>query len=451
MKLRNLFIATFVLAALCGVLYWSNHRKPVEEPTKAATDTPPKILSLDQAAITRFEILRKAEPSLAVSKDASGSWQIISPKSFAADQDAVLGVLSAVSSLNADRLIDDKATDLSSYGLAAPSLTLQIATKDGKTQSLLIGDQTPTSSGVYAALAGDPRVFTVATTVKSSIDKSVNDLRDKRLLTADFDKVTQIELLNQSPAKKQDITFGHDKDAWQILKPKPARAENFKVEDLIRSLKDAKLDIGAAAEDAKSVSAFNSASPFVIIKITGASGTQELQIRKSKDDYYASSSVVPGVFKIASTVATPLDKSLDDFLNKKLFDFGFQDPNKIEVHDADKSYALTRSGSDWWGPDGKKLDPATVQPLVEKLRDLSAEKFPDSGFTSQAIQITITSNDTKTTEGVAISKSGDSYIAKRENESELYEISAASIADIQQAAAGLKAAAAPAAPAAAKK
>jgi hypothetical protein len=451
MKLRNLFIATFVLAALCGALYWSNHRKPAEEPTKAATATPPKILSLDQAAITHFEILRKAEPTLALSKDASGSWEIISPKSFAADQDAVAGILSTVSSLNSDRLIDDKATDLSAYGLAAPSLTLQIATKDGKTQTLAIGDQTPTSSGSYAALAGDPRVFTVASTVKASIDKSANDLRDKRLLTADFDKVTQIELLNQSPAKKQDITFGRDKDAWQILKPKPARAENFKVEDLIRSLKDAKLDIDTPAEDAKSVSAFNSASPFVVAKITGTSGPQELQIRKLKDDYYAKSSVVPGVFKIASTAATALDKSLDDFLNKKLFDFGFQDPDKIEIHDAEKSYALTRSGTDWWGPDGKKLDSATVQPLVEKLRDLSAAKFPDSGFASPAIQITITSNDTKTIERVSVAKFGDSYTAKRENESELYEIPAASITDIEQAAANLKPASPPAAPSPARR
>ncbi len=451
MKLRNLFIATFVLAALCGTLYWSNRRKPAEEPAKAATDTPPKILSLDQTAITHFEILRKAESTLALSKDASGSWQITSPKLFAADQDAVSGILSVVSSLNSDRLIDDKATDLSAYGLSAPSLTLQIATKNGKTQTLEIGDQTPTSSGFYAALSGDPRVFTVASTVKSTIDKSANDLRDKRLLTADFDKVTQIELLNESPAKKQDITFGRDKDTWQILRPKPARAENFKVEDLIRSLKDAKLGISTAADDAKSVSAFNSASPFVTAKITGASGPQELQIRKSKDDYYAKSSVVPGVFKIASAVATPLDKSLDDFLNKKLFDFGFQDPDKIEIHDAEKSYALTRSGTDWWGPDGKKLDSATVQPLVEKLRDLSAEKFPDSAFTAQSIQITITSNETKTIERIAISKSGDSYIAKRENESELYEVSAASIAEIEQAAAALKPASPPAAPSPARR
>ncbi len=449
MKLRNLIIAAFVLAALCGVLYWSNHRKPADDSAKTAADTPPKILALDQSAITRFTIDRKDQPALTLSRGISGSWQITSPKSFAADQDAVSGILSAVSSLNSDRLIEDKAADLASFGLAAPSLSLEIATKDGKTQTLRIGDQTPTGGDVYASLLGDPRVFTVARSVKSNIDKTANDLRDRRLLTLDFDELVQIELLVQN--KKEDITFGHDTQTWQILKPKPARAENFKVEDLVRTLREAKFELDPNPTDAKITAAFNSATPFATAKVTGSTGMRELQIRKAKDDYYAKSSAVAGVYKVASSVATGLDKSLDDFRNKKLFDFGFQPADKFEIRDAGKTYLVLRTGADWWGPDGKKLDPATVDPLAEKIRDLSADKFPDSGFTTPTIEITVLSNDSKTTERISIAKSGDSYIAKRENEPELYEISAANITDIEQAAAALKPLAAPAVPSPNKK
>ena len=46
-------------------------------------------------------------------------------------------------------------------------------------------------------LAGDPRVFTIASYTKTSIDKGPNDLRDKRLLTADFDKISQVQLDRQ--------------------------------------------------------------------------------------------------------------------------------------------------------------------------------------------------------------------------------------------------------------
>ena len=145
-----------------------------------------------------------------------------------------------------------------------------------------------------------------------------------------------------------------------------------------------------------------------------------------------------GWTKQPASVGTGLDKSLDDFLNKKLFDFGYQDPDKIEIHDGSKSYFLTRSGSDWWRPDGKKLDEATVQKLISKIRDLSAEKFQTSGFTTPSLELTVLSNDNKRVEKVLVAKNGETSIARRENEPALYEISISAVAELQKAAADLK-------------
>src|SRR5262249_5510236 len=108
------------------------------------------------------------------------------------------------------------------------------------------------------------------------------------------------------------------------------------------------------------------------------------------------------------------------------------------------SYFLARSGSDWWGPDGKKLDPATVQPLLDNIRDLSASKFPDSGFSGSTLDITVTSNNKQRTEMVLISKSGDHFVAKRDSEPALYELSASAISDLQKSATALKPLAPPA-------
>jgi hypothetical protein len=443
MKLRGLLIAAAVLAALLGTLYWSNHHSSnADTSVKGTADAPTKILSLSQPDITSVAIQRKSEPAVDLSRNSSGAWQITSPKALAADQDSVSSVLSALSSLNAERLLEDRASDLSSYGLATPAVEIDVTSKNNKTQKLLIGDQTPSGNAFYAVLAGDPRLFTVASYTKSSVDKTADDLRDKRLLTADFDKVSQIELLTQKPDKKQDITFARNKDAWQILKPAPYRAEGFKVEDLVRALKEAKMEIGA--DDSKTAAAFKSATPFATAKISGASGNQELEIRKAKDDYYAKSSALPGVYKVAASTATSLDKSLDDFRNKKLFDFGYEDPNKIELRDGSKSYVFTHSATNWSGTDGKKLDDSSVQALLGNIRDLSADKFPDSGFTAPSIEITVTSNDNKRVERVSIAKTGAGYIAKRENEPALYELPPSAVTQMEGSAANIKLAAAPA-------
>jgi len=439
-KLRDLLIAAAVLAVLLGVLYWSNHH-PLNKDTgrKEFADSPVDILSLNPMDIIRLTIHHKDLLPLNLSRNGSGVWEITEPQALAADQEMVSGVLSTLSSLRSERLIEDKASDLAAYGLVVPPLDIQYTLKDNKTQKLLVGDQTPAGNAYYAMLAGDPRVFTIVSSNKTSLDKTVNDLRDKRLLTADFDTVSQIELIS----RKQGITFARVKDAWQILKPKPLRADANQVDDLVRTLREAKMDTSSGTGDTENSAAFGVASPLAIARITGQSGTQQLEVRKTKDVYYAKSSMLSGIYKVPASVGTGLDKSLDDFLNKKLFDFGYQDPDKIEIHDGSQAYFLTRSGSDWWGPDGKKMDETTVQMLISKIRDLSAKKFPASGFTTPVLELTVLSNDSKRVEKVLVAKNGETSIARRENEAVLYEISSSAVAELQKAAADLKPASEP--------
>jgi hypothetical protein len=433
MKTPGLLVAAIVLAALTGTLYWSSHHKSAEKSADSSLESSPKILTLQPADVSGMSIRKKGGDSVVLARNDAGQWQITAPAKLAADQDAVSSVLSTLASLSSDRLVEDKAINFEQYGLTQPSIAVEIVRKDKKVQQLLIGDDTPTGNGVYAAVAGDARVFTMASYHKNALDKSANDLRDKRLLPFDSDKVSGIELT----AKKQTIALGRSKDDWQIVKPKPFRADRSQVEELLRTLRDAKMDVSARDDDKKAAVAFSSSTPFVSVRVTDISGTQELQVRKNKEDYYAKSSAVAGIHKISSGTGTGLDKGLDDFRSKKLFDFGFAEPDKVELHDGPKSYFLTRNGSDWWS-NGTKMDPGTVSALVDKIRDLSASGFAEAGFAASVVDITATSDDGKRVEKVMLSKNGDKYLAKRENEPALYELNASTVAELQKSAADLK-------------
>ena len=284
-------------------------------------------------------------------------------------------------------------------------------------------------------LGGDPRLFTMSSFNKGNFDKASKDLRDKRLMTFDQDKISRLELT----AKKQTIEFGRiNQNEWQILKPKPLRADGWQVEDLVRKLAGANMDPAVSDEDAKkAAAAFASGTPVAIAKVTDAGGTQTLEVRKNKDDYYAKSSVVEGIHKVPKDLGEGVDKSMDDFRNKKLFDFGFNDPNKIEYKDAGKSASYEKSG-DKWTSGGKPMDSTSVQAFIDKLRDLAASKFVETGFTTPAIEITVVSNEGKRTEKMQISKSGDNFIARREGEPALYQIDAGPVNDLREAASGVK-------------
>jgi len=424
------------LLVLSAVIWWSNKKAATADKTPVETASV-KLLNLPEDQIQNIEIKKRTGETLQLQRNDS-QWQITAPRLLRADADAVSSMLSTLSSLSSDRTVEEKATTLDQYGLTQPAIELNIVDKNKKTTMLLIGDDTPAGTAVYAAIAGDPRVFALSSYKKGSFDKSSNDLRDKRLLTFESDKVSSIELT----AKKQTIAFGRSKDQWQIVRPRPFRADGPQVEELLRTLRDAKMDLSGSEDDKKLQAAFASGTLLVTAKVMDVSGAQELQVRKNKDDYYAKSSAVTGVYKVSTGTGTGLEKGLDDFRNKKLFDFAFADPEKIELHGGPKSYFLTRSGGDWWS-NGTKMDPGTVSAFIDKIRDLSASKFPESGFATPVMDLTVTSDGGKRVEKVLLSKNGDNYEAKRENEPALYELNASSVSELQNSAAELKPAPAP--------
>ena len=178
-------------------------------------------------------------------------------------------------------------------------------------------------------------------------------------------------------------------------------------------------------------------------KVTDASGTQQLEIRKNKEDYFAKSTAVEGVYKVAKDLGEGLDKNVEDLRNRKLFDFGFNDPTRIDIRDGANSVSLTKSGDDWTRG-GKKLDSPGVQSAIDKLRDLSSIKFLTTGFTEPVFEATVVSSGGKRTEKVLISKNGNSWIARRDGEPALYELDGKAVEELQQALAAIKEAAPPA-------
>ncbi|MEO7652404.1 MAG: DUF4340 domain-containing protein [Bryobacteraceae bacterium] len=431
MKFRGLLTAIVILAALGGAVYWSDKTKQAEEKAPPK-DAPPKMLTIADDQFQTIRVEKAGGEATVVKKSSAGKWEIIEPKPLSADQEAVGSIVSTLSSLSSDRLIEEKTSDLASYGLQPPALQVIVTKKDGKTDKLLIGDDTPTGGSTFAKLDGDPRIFTVSSGVKSGLEKTSKDLRDKRLLTFDSDKLTRVEL----QAKGGTVEFGkNNQNEWQILKPKPLRADGSQVEELVRKLKDAKMDTAASEEDSKKAAGVFAVSPKVALAtLADANGNQTLEVHKDKDkNYYVKSSVVEGIYKVAADLGDGLDKDLVSFRNKKLFDFGFNDPGKVEVNKT----VYQKSGEKWMAG-AQQMDSTSIQALVDKLRDLVSAKFLDAGSGVPVFEATVTSNEGKRVEKVSIFKQGAVFIAKRENEPSVYELDAKLVEELQKTASEVK-------------
>jgi hypothetical protein len=433
MKPKGLLVAVVLLAVLGGAIWYSNKKQAQKE--KAPSDTSPKIVSIPEDRFREIHLLKAGAEPIVLSRD-SGKWAMTAPQPLPADPDASASLVSALSAVSADKTIDDNPTDLASYGLANPALQAQVFEKGGKQVDLAIGDDTPTNSGAYAKVSGDRRVYTVASYVKTSLDKSVNDLRDKRLLIFDSNRLTRVKLAVKGPA----IVFGKSAgNEWGIVEPRPLRADSGQVETLLGKLRDAKMDLGTAPEEA--AKKFAAAAVVALAVVTDSSGSQAIEVRKDKDNnYYARSSAVAGVYKIAADTGEGLNKGLDDFRNKKLFDFGFANPRMLEIKNgAGTPVTYTNAGK--WTAGPKNLDNGSVQNLIDKLRDLTASKFVEQGGGQRVFEASVESKGSAKVERVIVSKQGDKYSAQREGEPSIYELDARSVEDLEKAAADVKEAA----------
>ncbi len=373
MKANPLLIAAVVLALLGAAAWYTRENPP------PASDAAPKIVDVEEDELRKIVLRREGMQDLAMVREEGGEWEFSGGSEIAADDTAVGLMASSLSSLNADRLVSETVSDWEQYGLDSPALAVGFELADGGGE-IQFGSDTPTGSGVFARLKDDPRLFTVYSYNKTSFEKSAFDLRDKRLIHLDEDSISSVTVT----AGGRTTRFEQLDGDWSITEPMQLRADDFTVDDLVRSVRTAEmtevLADGAAAAD------FAFGPPKAMVEIEDSGGKHELVIGQQGETHFARTSSQAGVYAISSTLAEGFDKPVSDFRNKKLFDFGYADPARLDVRAGEESAAVVRSDGTWLlESDGsREVDGSKVQTLLDRLRGLTATEFPSDRQEEQA-------------------------------------------------------------------
>ena len=435
MKNRSvgLVIAIVVLAALCGALYWSNHH-PARKPATASLQGGPVVVKVNPANVTAVAIAPKGAPTIELARQADGTWQITAPKKLRADAGTVVEMLENIAPLRAQSVVENQAGDLKSFGLQNPTLQVEITSSGGAMQKLLFGDNTPLGSNTYVMLAGDPRVFAATEEAKNELNRSVTELRDKRLIGIPADQMTGIKLMHGG----QTLVLAHSGSTWALQKPAPFRTDAIAADSLASALANATMD--ASQPDPKqAAAAFAHGTPVAIVKVTGPKGeAQTLEIRKNKSEDYAKSSFVAGVYRVDPYLVDATAKTASDLRNKQIFDFGESDPDSISIDAANPRQSGTevRNAQGWWR-DGKKADTGNVEALVSALRALSATSFATSGFSQPVLTVTVKSTGVDRVEKAEIARNGDRYLARLGDGPSLYVLDSGAVEGVESAAAAI--------------
>lgn len=102
-------------------------------------------------------------------KQEAGAWKESAPKAQILDSTVVSPTVEQLRTLTGSTYISpDKATDLKTFGLDNPSMTVTMTVSSGN-KALQFGALNPASKNYYVKLAGDGRVWTVSSSIVDSL------------------------------------------------------------------------------------------------------------------------------------------------------------------------------------------------------------------------------------------------------------------------------------------
>jgi len=186
-------------------------------------------LKFDQSKADGIEIVHDGATALA---KTGTEWALTKPYKAKADFASAEAVLTSLSSLQMQKIVENEAKDLAKYGLDKPDATITV--NSGSTRaSLALGKKDGDS--VYARDLSRPFVFTIPAMAATDLEKDTTALRRKDMFDSRSFNTTRVELKRGGETLSFDKSKGKDgKDVWKNAAGKDVDAT--KVEDMLTKL-----------------------------------------------------------------------------------------------------------------------------------------------------------------------------------------------------------------------
>ncbi len=426
-----------ILVGLGAYIYFVDSKSPAPGTTQNE-----KVFTVESGQVNELRLTSGDQSSMLVKRDAG--WQLTEPEAADADATEASSLATNIASMEQTRVVDENAADLAPYGLAEPRIKIAFKAEGDKSGEVHLGDKTPTQGDVYAVKPGTKRVFLVSSYLETTFDKKPFDLRDKRVVKFERDKVDALVVTRG----KDTIRLKREGSDWKVEQPIAGRGDYSAIEGLLTRLSTAGMSeiVDSNATDVKK---YGLDQPGMTISIGSGSSQAALEIGAgSGEKPYARDRSRPLVFTLDTTLAEDLKKPFDQYHKKDLFESRPFSMDKVRVTRSNDGPAKTwefskikRDNADVWqvAPEGGQAadaDRPKVDDLLNKLTDLKVGALVDAtrptGLSSPILNVSV-SYDNGKFERVRIGRAGAQHYGNREGEQATGEVTAATLEAALQA------------------
>ena len=315
-RLTSTILLVVVLAGLGGYIYFVDSKRPTP-----GTEARDKVFTVEADAIE--EISLKSGGETTTLKKVDGTWKMTAPMQVDADQNEVSTLTSNIASLEVSRVIDENAANLGEYGLATPPIELSYKAAGGGSGQIAFGDKTATQSDLYAVKPGEKRVFVVSAFQESTFSKKSFDLRDKKILNFERDKVDSIEVALGGASAGRPVVAQRQRLGRQAAGAGACRLQRRR--RAAHAHRQRQHDQAGRAEHVRTpavLAKYGLDKPAATVTLGAGSTRATLAFGKEEEGVvYARDQSRTMVFAVEPALATDLKKPADDYRDKDLFEF----------------------------------------------------------------------------------------------------------------------------------
>jgi hypothetical protein len=370
---------TIILVAITLGLFLYMYRVEIVggRKEKEALEIAKKVMPYDADSVKVVRV--RTGEGLVMARRIEDGWEITDPVKTKGDKGEIDNLLENLTGTSIERDLEETPPDLSVYGLSSPSVAVQVEGEGFSSDTLSIGEKNPTNTFVFAKWSGTPNVFLLPQVARSQLEKTLFNLRDKKILDVEREEVAKFTI--DGPHGR--ITCEKKGEEWYLTEPLEDKADQGSVSRVLSSVASGKAT-GFAAEKADDLRKFGLDEPRASVMVfTGPDMVKHTLTVGEEEDrkVYAKDASRDPVFEMSRVFFESIDQEVQDFRNKKVMDFERTEVTSIEIKTPQETVVCERdTASNWFvmrapTPEKVPAKKAEIDKLLSNLTTLRVEEF----------------------------------------------------------------------------
>jgi uncharacterized protein YpmB len=371
MKFKTTIILFAVFLVLLAFVLFFEYKGMGEK------DEEEKLLALSSDDVQKITFKRENE-TIVFQKDEEGEWLITEPLEAKADKYEVDRLADDFSDLRIERVLEEEPEELEKYGIPQKEISLWFKDKD-KPIKILIGMENPLGNTFFAKRDDETMVVLIPSHLKSLMEKSLFDFREKNIFKFETDDVKSVKLL----AKKTRWLASKKGEEWFFRNPVNALAKTSKIDDILSSLSGLKAKEFVSEEKKKDdLKKYGLDRPEYEITLGMPLENQEVTflLHKEEDKLYATTSLSTKIVEAEDNLLSDLEKEAEELREKKVANFFSWEANRLHLKMGEIDWELVKDEEDNWhfeSPLKEEADKSKIQTFIRKIESLEAAEFID--------------------------------------------------------------------------